>query len=387
MFRPVPKFAAACGAALLLAAAATLGPSLWARYLGALSRRSAVLYQPRERVTGSDEPVAPRVPPATELLDPAALEIAARYAGEHGAQALIIVRHDHIVFERYWHGTGFDTMLDSGSFTPLVAALAVGRAIAHRQIGWPDEPVGLLVTEWAGDPRGEITLRQLMQMSSGLAPGGAVDDPAHLNASALRHPLAARPGLSRLDQPADPQLLALALERATHDRYANIISGSLWRRIGAADAWLWLDRAGGAAHADCCMIARQGDWIRVGQLLVRDGNYRGEEVVRPGWVALMRQPAKSDPRYGSFLRLDMRPSPQSEVYGARDVFVAGGRDGNRMWLVPSMGLVILRTGAPTGEFPQWDEVRIPNLIMRGARDYLPPAALPGSDLSSLVPAH
>ena len=66
-----------------------------------------------------------------------------RYAGEHGSRALLVSRHDHIVFERYWRGTDFDTLGDAQGFTPLLAVLATGVAISHRRIGWPDEPVGL----------------------------------------------------------------------------------------------------------------------------------------------------------------------------------------------------------------------------------------------------
>ena len=135
------------------------------------------------------------------------------------------------------------------------------------------------------------------------------------------------------------------------------------------------------------MISRQGDWIRVGELLLRDGNYRGDELMRPGWVAQMRSPARSDPDFGMFVRLAPARIPGREGYATRDLFVAGGEDGNRLWVVPSMGIVILRTGRATADEADWDDARIPNLVVRGARDYLPPAALPGSDLSSIVPGH
>ncbi|HKF98608.1 MAG TPA: hypothetical protein VKB20_10150, partial [Steroidobacteraceae bacterium] len=94
----------------------------------------------RERVAGGNSPPAPRVAPESEQLDPAALEAAARYAGAHRSLALIVSRHDHIVFERYWGGTGFDTPTDAQSFTGLLAALAAGAAFSHRLIGWPDQP-------------------------------------------------------------------------------------------------------------------------------------------------------------------------------------------------------------------------------------------------------
>jgi CubicO group peptidase (beta-lactamase class C family) len=385
MYRP-RKLAAPLGAVVLLVAAAVFGPAWWRTYLEALARRSAPLYQPRERVIGGNEPLAPRVAPASEQLDAAALEEAARYAAAHGSRALIVTRHDHIVFERYWQGTDFDTLSDAQAFTPVLAALATGAALSHRRLGWPDEPIGLLISEWREDPRGAITLRNLMQMSSGLAPQ-APQQATDLTAALLARPLAGPPGVARVEQWADPQLLALSLERATQQRYAAYLSGALWRRIGAADAWLWLDHQGGTAHADCCMFARQGDWIRLAQMMLKDGNYRGDEVIRPGWTLLMRSPARSDPNFGSFVRVGSRPGAGLESYAARDLYVIGGRGGNRLWLVPSMQLAILCTGDAAGRDAGWDDTRIPNLIVRGARDYLPPAALPGADLSSIVPGH
>jgi len=290
------------------------------------------------------------------------------------------------VFERYWHGTGFDTLADAQSLTRLLAALAAGVAVSHRVIGWPDEPVAAFIGEWSQDPRGAITVRNLLQMSSGLAPPQPDGrSSADLVVAVLAAPLSGIPGRTRLAQPADPQLLALVIERATHRRYASYLSQVLWRRIGAADAWLWLDRPGGAAHADCCMLARQGDWIRIGQLLVRDGNYRGDEVIRPGWVALMRSPG-ADPQYGAYVRLAPAP-PAQESYAERDVFAVEGPGGNRLWIVSALQMAILCSGAPQGRDRAFDESRIPNLIIRAARDYRPPPAAPSTDVSALVPGH
>ena len=366
---------AVAGVALLALALAAL---LWTRYLAPL---------PRERVAGGNEPPAPRVAPETEQLDSKALEAAASYAGEHGSLALIVSRHDHMVFERYWRGTGFDTPVDAQSFTRLLAALAAGAAVSHRLIAWPDEPVGAFISEWSHDARGEITVRNLMQMSSGLARGASGGNSRDLTAALLHTPLAGTPGITRVDQPSDPQLLALVIERATGQRYASFLSQALWRRIGAADAWLRLDRPGGTVRADCCMLAHQGDWIRIGQLLVHDGNYRGDEVLRPGWITLMRTPAQSDPRYGAYLRVRWTPVPGQEALAARDVFAVEGEGGNRLWLVPSLQIAILCTGPASGRDAAWDDRRLPNLIAGAARDALPAAAQPGADVSALVPGH
>lgn len=374
--------------AILGVAVLLVAPRLWRFYRGAQARAATefTAYEPRELVPGSAQPLAPRVAAELEQLERAGLEAAATYAGEHGSQALIVSRHDYIVFERYWQGTSFDTLSDAQSLTPLLAALAVGVAVSHRRIGWPDEPVGAFLSEWSRDPRGAITVRNLMQMSSGLKPESQVPPAADLVAAVLSTPLATTPGSTRREQAADPQLLALVIERATGQRYATYLSQALWRPVGAADAWLWLDRPGGMPHADCCMLSRQGDWIRIGQLLVRDGNYLGAEVIRPGWVSLMRMPAKANPAYGAYVRIAAQSAGQ-ETYAGRDVFVAGGEGGNRLWLVPSLQLAILCSSALHGRDAAWDDGRIPNLIIRAARDAPPSPAGPAGTMSSVVSGH
>ncbi|MGA7822880.1 MAG: hypothetical protein WCA14_01710, partial [Steroidobacteraceae bacterium] len=206
-------------------------------------------------------------------------------------------------------------------------------------------------------------------------------------AAALAEGLPAEPGKIWAPQSADPQLLALVLEHATGERYARYLSEALWRRIGAGDAWLWLDRPGGTPHADCCMLARQGDWIRVAELLLRDGNYRGSEVIRPGWVQLMRAPARGNPDYGMYVRLGAHVPAGIDPYAAGDTYLVDGGGGNRLWLVPSMQIaVLIMGGMPRAAHPS-DEVRIPNLVVTGARDFVPRAAHPGADISAIVPGH
>jgi len=260
-------------------------------------------------------------------------------------------------------------------------------ALSHRRIGWPEEPLGLLLAEWRSDPRGLITIGNLLTESSGLAPEGGLDGAADLTRAVLALPAAATPGVTRVEQAADPQLLALALERATGVRYADYLSTTLWRRLGSADAWLWLDHPGGTPHAACCLFARQGDWIRVGQMMAGEGTYRGTQVIRPGWVSYLRTPAKSDPDYGRFLRVANTPDAGNEPYAARDTYRIAGRGGHRLWIVPSLGLVILCTGPAQGRDAQWDDARIPNLVIRAARDFTPPPVQPGAELSTIVPGH
>ena len=371
-------------------------PVFWQRYVLLLSGSPASLYQPRERVVGGNEPVAPRVAPALESLDPQSLETAAAYAAQKDSTALIVSRHEHIVFEKYWHGTSFDTVEDGQSFSRVVAALAVGAALSRRKIHWPEEPLESFIPEWRGDPRGAITVNQLLKMSSGLRPPRPSLSPwspdmraalgSDIIATDLAEPLAAKPGSVWVEQSADPQLAALVVERATGMRYAEFVSEAIWRRIGAGDAWLWLDRDGGAPHTECCMMARQGDWVRLAELLIKDGNYRGDEVIHPGWIARMLVPAHGNETFGSYIRVGKSNVTGSEPYATEDLFIVEGNGGNRLWLIPSLQMAILRMGPAPERAADWDDARIPNAIIRGARDYKQPVGS-AADISRIVPGH
>ena len=362
-------------------------PLYWLRRVTVAAHGSGELpqafYTPRAVVQGGNQPPAPRETPAAEQLDAAALQAAADYAEKQQSRALIVTRHGYIVFEKYWQGANLDTVVESAGLGRVVAALATGVAISDRKIGWPDEPIGYLIPAWSKDPRGEITVRNLLQMSSGL---GSTTSPYSPNSISgyLNLPSEAPPGQRWLDQSVDPDLLAYVIHRATGQPYAEYLSQAIWARIGAGNASIWLDSPGGDAHVDAGFFARQGDWLRVAELLLQNGNYQGDEVIVPRWVPELLQPVKSNPDYGSYLRLGAHTGQGMSPYATSDVFVVEG-GGNRLWLVPSMQLAILRTGGQPAS--DWDDGSIPNLIIRGAHDFLPAAARPGADIRQIVPNH
>jgi CubicO group peptidase (beta-lactamase class C family) len=359
-------------------------PSYWLGRMGIAvppgGAPSEATYTPRAVLEGNRQPPPPRMSPAEEQLDVQALQSAAAYAEAQQSKSLIVTRHGYLVFEMYWQGSSLDTVVDSRGLGRVLAALATGVAVSERKIGWPDEPVGYLIPGWSKDPRGEITVRNLLQLSSGLGSS----PPSYGVARPFDLPLGAKPGSRWLDQNADPDLLASVIHRATGRPYHEYVSQAIWSRIGAGDASVWLDGAGNDPHVDLGFFARQGDWLRVGELLLNNGNYQGDEVIVPQWVPELLHPSKANPNYGSYMRLGAHAEPGMSPYASDDVFMVDG-GGNRMWLVPSLQIAILRTGGQPAK--DWDDGRIPNLIIRGARDFVPPAARPGADIRSLVPNH
>jgi CubicO group peptidase (beta-lactamase class C family) len=360
--------------------------------------RPASYYEPSEVIAGSNGPSSPRVAPDLERLTSRALEMAASYAEAQGAKALIVGRHGHIAYEKYWGGTTFDTVIDAGRFNGALTAIMVGLAMDDRKIALVSEPVANYIESFRERSRDQVTLEDLLHMTSGLGPdtpdadrSAAHDELAHdIRNQCLEEERVAAPGKRWQLQACDPQLLAHIIERVSGMQYSQYISSRLWKPIGAGDAWLMLDHLGGTAHAGCCLRARIGDWMRIAELLVNDGKYEGEELLRPGWVRAMLTPSKANPRFGYQVWRGEPFQPGEgafEPYVPDDTFLLKGPGNTRLWLIPSMNLRILLVGSRDKTGQDWDDSRIPNLIVRGASDYVPKAAKSGADVSNLVPNH
>ena len=351
-------------------------PLFWERYLWPAHTQARGACPPgTSRASASPAPTSRRRHGwrrSSNPLESQALAAAAAYAAAHGSLALIVARHDHIVFERYWQGSGFDTLTDAESLTRLLAALATGSAISHRLIGWPDEPIGYIVRELAHDRRGAITLRNLMQLSSGLAPAAAGRRPwgaaaralfgTDIVAAALARPLHGRAGES--GRRRVPTRSCCRLRSSAPP--ASVMRATCRRRCGGASARATPGSTStlppGRAHADCCMLARQGDWIRVAELLLRRRQLPRLRDHPPGLGRSMRMPARANHDYGAYLRLSAAAAGARGPYVAPDTYAVDNDGGNRLWLIPSLHIAVLCTAdGPRGA--DFDDARIPNLIV------------------------
>jgi len=300
--------------------------ALLALAVGLLGYRQLAARQPGARVLvrGGDGGGLPIAPPSDEHFNAAALARIATDPAAAGLQALLVTRDGHVVLARYGHGIDADTRIDSGGFARVLVALTAGIAAQQRALA-----------------------------------------PTALHGF-------------------DPDRLRAAIEQGVHQPYAQFLSRRLWSRLNAADAWIELPAAGAPVPADCCFQARLQDWLRVGGLLVNDGNFEGTAVLEPGWVARMRRPYSQDAEQGMGVALPSRRAG-APVYEANDVFLLRGPGRWRLWLVPSLRLVVL-FGAPSAAGGAWNEARLPNLVMEALTDR-PASQRAQSLLQQLVPGH
>lgn len=339
---------------------------------------------PAEAVNGCPAGSLPAAPAAA--LPPGTFEAMKQWSDARGGAGLMVLVDGKLVGEAYAPGVTRATPLQTNSTHKSVVALLMGAAIADGLIGSVDDPVGRYVPPLKDDPRGRITLRQLLSMASGLRNPSLVrrEDAAielmlgNSSQAALALPQEEAPGVFNYNN-ANLQLAGLAIanaaERAGKGRYANYLSKRLWCPLGNGPASLWLDSEGGQPRFYAHLNAGLGDWARLGELIRHKGKWNGKQVLPAKWIAAITAPSAGNPGYGmgiwrgSPYVKDRRYSkespvtvPQAQPFLADDVVYFDGFGGQRVYIVPSARLVIARAGTPG---PDWDEGVLVNLALKG----------------------
>ena len=273
-------------------------------------------------------------------------------------RAVVVLHDGQLVAERYAAGFAADMRLQGWSMAKSVTAALVGLRAGEGMLAL-DVPAPL--PEWRerrDDPRAAITLRQLLQMSSGLAFAERYGDPfadvmrmlfdeASAGAFAASRRLDAPPGTRWEYASGTTNIVTrvLAQSFASPQAALGYARRALFDRIGMASAVIEPDAAG-AFVGSSFMYASARDWARFGWLHAQDGMWDGERVLPAGWVAFVREaaPAARKADYGAhwWLRLDTPSGSDARL--PADAFHAAGHGGQFVTVVPSRGVVVVRLG-------------------------------------------
>jgi CubicO group peptidase (beta-lactamase class C family) len=329
-------------------------------------------YEPKEAVPGAQHPVPL---PVADGIAPDAFAEAVKLAESKNTSALLVVYKGRVVLDRHRHGHRPGDQTNSASMAKTVTALLIGIAVGEGKIASIDEPAAKWIPAWRNDARKRITLRHLLQMHAGLKPMGEYEEP-YSDASYLalgtdsRHvvdnvPAVEEPGLRYDYNNVNFQVLGDVLEAATGRRYAEYLSEKLWKPIGASDAAVWLDREGGTARTFGYLFARPEDWARLGLLLLHEGRCDGRQIVPPDFIREMVKPSPTEPTYGLGIWLandEHQRQDREPPFAAPGIFYLDGRFKQRVYIVPSRDVVIVRVGENA---KGWEESALPNAVLKG----------------------
>lgn len=216
--------------------------------------------------------------------------------------AFVVVQNGKLQFEQYWDGYGEKSLSNSFSVTKSFVGLLIGAAIDDGKIRGVDQKVGEFIPEYAVGRNAQLTIKDVLTMSSGLNWDESYFNPFSVTTQAyygddLRSLVKSLevieiPGKRFKYLSGNTQVLAQVLERATGKTLANYASDKLWQPIGAAHDALWsVDKQDGEEKAYCCFNSNARDFARIGQLVLNQGKWNGKQLISESYIREAISPA------------------------------------------------------------------------------------------------
>jgi CubicO group peptidase (beta-lactamase class C family) len=269
------------------------------------------------------------------------------------AYAVRIYRHGCLVAEDTNAIFDADARYETWNITSSVIAMLAGRAMTLGLLQ-PQDPVGSLV-ERADADHGAITVRDLLERSSGLRA-----DPDHVGGpdrvvEALADPVVHRPGTAFPDSPQGASLLGEVVARATGSDLQDFAQRELFGPLGITPArYGWARDPGGHPQGTFGLTMAADDVGRLGDLLRRGGRWDDVQLLAPGVVDAMLSPSRANPCFGWFVWLNSAKSCNGT--GRRltgglpaDMWELRGRQDQRVVVFPEADVEIVRLGLPGGD--------------------------------------
>jgi len=342
-----------------------LGPAAVARYRPGLgcalaydnpSPLDAVQLPPPGRVGAAPWPAGSgSEPPDPDLQALAAEIVAADNAAGLDTRALLVARGGRLLAEAYGPGIDAGTPLLGWSMAKSVTAMLLGRleGLGHLQVSERD-----LFPEWRGDERGQITVENLLQMTSGLA---FVED--YIAGSDSTRMLFMSPAAA-----AVPRASPLQHAPGTHFSYSsgttNLLALLAYQRVGgsaraqldffrrelavplALEATVFEPDHSGVFVGSSFLYASARDWARFGQLMLGGGAINGRRVLVEDWVRRATAPngSANDPRYGYQFWLNRGAAQPNWPSLPADAYAMQGSRSQVVMVLPALDAVVVRLG-------------------------------------------
>lgn len=315
--------------------------------------------------------VLPSTPPPPEI-DMAKVQEAVNAAFDPAGMtaAFVVTYKGRIIAERYGDGITSTTPLESWSMGKSLSGTLMGILIKQGAYSL-DQPAPIPEWQTQGDPRAAITIRQILNMSSGLriiAPqdpdydeNGPYPDHLYLYTGsvdsfkyAATRPQQWPPNTVGRYRNTDPvltnYLIRLAVEKRG-ENYHAFPQRSLFDKIGVRTMVLDTDPYGNfLTHG--YELGSGRDWARIANLYLQDGVWNGERILPEGYATFVRTlapawAADKRPIYGGLFWIN----GESSFPAPKDAFYMSGVGGQSVLIVPSHQLAVVRLGHYKGVSP------------------------------------
>ncbi|MCK5068187.1 MAG: serine hydrolase [Bacteroidales bacterium] len=270
-----------------------------------------------------------------------------------------VVYDNELIGENYLEGYDSYTKFHGWSMTKSVTGAMAGALVSEGKL---NVKASAELPEWAGDGRENITVENILHMSSGLEwveNYFTISDATvmlmqsdDMFSSVTACELAHEPGSFWNYSSGDANLLSGLLSNAIGDvdEYHGYAYTRLFHRIGMLNTVVETD-ASGLLVASSYSYGSTRDWARFGLLFLNKGIFEGDTVLTPEWVEYMTTAAPaSEGKYGATFWLKEPDVENALVDVPDDIFFADGFLGQRVYVIPSKKLVVVRMGYSLSNF-------------------------------------
>ncbi|MFI8975317.1 serine hydrolase domain-containing protein [Nocardia asteroides] len=289
----------------------------------------------------------------------------ADYLERSSTRGFLVMKDNQILDERYFGGYSATSRFNSWSVGKSITSAALGIAVSEGRIASIDDPVTKYIPELAKSGYNGVSIRNVLQMSSGTA----YDETDYTNPTKGSTATTIRmvAGTSLIDQakeikrerPAgtkwnydsmDTFVLGWVVSKATGKSLSDYVEERIWKPAGMETSALIGKDYKGSTIGYCCYHATVRDFARFGLLYLRDGQAGGKQVLPAQWVKDSTRAAAPHLQPGS-LRPD-KPESSENNYGYgyqwwlgdgdRGDYSAIGILGQFIYVSPRDGIVIVK---------------------------------------------
>lgn len=293
-------------------------------------------------------PLAPAPADAQNAFGPVAARATA-YLRAWPISGLLIARRGTVLFESYQFDRKPDMRMHSWSMAKSVTALLLGICVDRGLVRSMDDKAEDYLPALKGTLHGQVTLRNLANMSSGAAilhrrdnatiyPAAFLDNASDLERvvrewNRTQEPQGARYNYNELC----PLTIGMVIRQVTGKTLAAFCEEALWKPLGAEGPASWLCDGQGREFNCIGFGARLRDWARLAQLVAQGGEMQGRQVISRRWIdeCASWSPADAQGRLGVAM----------PKLGYKYFFWHGRADGNWMMMVGHDGqrVIVERT--------------------------------------------
>ena len=255
-------------------------------------------------------------------------------------QALIVSHNGNIILEQYGNGYSKTDFVTSQSIAKAFYAVLFGVAIEKGLLDDLDQPISDYLPEWKNDKRGKITIRNLLEMKSGLYRSESWNEEMFLSRNnldfALSVELVKEPGEIFEYNNVNTALLGPVIEKIYNASPHEVLKKEILNPLEITEYGLWKDHALNDITFHGIDLAPL-DFIKFGQLYAQKGSWEGKQLVNKAFMEQSMQPISEGPGELYGMHTSIRKMSEN-----KRLLVKEGFNGQYLFVIPEENLVAVK---------------------------------------------